>query len=203
MVSFVVLCFVLLSFNIFEKFVKNRDNRIDFGLLLKESIRVGIPIPAISSSDIGVFSVVGRRPYNEDFVSCHELTSELLYFAIFDGHGGDACARFVQENLPKTILQLLSQESSLEAVLQQSFHDINSLFEKSFTSEQSQNSETSGGKSSGTTATVCLLKNGVELVVAYVGDSRAFLCRDGNVKRLTNDHSASLKPEQVKYLNSN
>lgn len=41
---------------------------------------------------------------------------------------------------------------------------------------------------SGTTATVCLLRDGVELVVANVGDSRALLCREGQALRLTNDH---------------
>jgi len=51
--------------------------------------------------------------------------------------------------------------------------------------------------SSGTTATVCLLRNSIELVVAHVGDSRALLCRNGVVNRLTNDHSANVKAEKV------
>lgn len=50
---------------------------------------------------------------------------------------------------------------------------------------------------SGATATVCLLKNSTQLVVGYVGDSRAFICRDGSCFRLTNDHNANVKTEKV------
>lgn len=48
---------------------------------------------------------------------------------------------------------------------------------------------------SGTTATVCLLRDGVELVVANVGDSRALLCREGQAVRLTIDHDPENEKE--------
>ena len=41
---------------------------------------------------------------------------------------------------------------------------------------------------SGTTATVCLLRDGIELVIGHVGDSRAILCREGYAIRLSEDH---------------
>lgn len=50
---------------------------------------------------------------------------------------------------------------------------------------------------SGTTATVCLLRNSIELVLGHVGDSRALLCRNGETKKLTTDHTADLKSEKV------
>lgn len=43
-------------------------------------------------------------------------------------------------------------------------------------------------KHSGTTATVCLLRNGNELALGHVGDSRAILFRDGQAIRMTTDH---------------
>ena len=49
---------------------------------------------------------------------------------------------------------------------------------------------------SGSTATVALLKNGEELVVASVGDSRAILCREGKAQLLTNDHTPSSTEEK-------
>ncbi|EMP29346.1 Protein phosphatase 1K [Chelonia mydas] len=48
----------------------------------------------------------------------------------------------------------------------------------------------------GTTATVALLRDGIELVVASVGDSRALLCRKGKAIKLTIDHTPERKDEK-------
>ena len=55
---------------------------------------------------------------------------------------------------------------------------------------------------SGTTATVCLLRNGIELVVGHVGDSRATLCRSGQSLRLTNDHEPDNLVEKARIERS-
>ena len=55
---------------------------------------------------------------------------------------------------------------------------------------------------SGSTATVALLKNGEELVIASVGDSRAILCRDGKAQLLTSDHTPSSTEEKNRVLAS-
>lgn len=78
--------------------VLNRDNRIDFGLLLQQSIKSGKPIPKINIDDVGYANVLGRRTYNEDFYRAMELkpnssSTSIMYFAIFDGHGGHLCAQ--------------------------------------------------------------------------------------------------------------
>lgn len=52
---------------------------------------------------------------------------------------------------------------------------------------------------SGTTATVALLRDGIELVVASVGDSRAILCRKGKAIKLTTDHTPERKDEKERY----
>lgn len=51
----------------------------------------------------------------------------------------------------------------------------------------------------GTTATVALLRDGVELVVASVGDSRAMLCRRGRASKLTKDHTPDREDERQRY----
>lgn len=51
----------------------------------------------------------------------------------------------------------------------------------------------------GTTATVAMLRNGVELVVGSVGDSRATLCRKGRANILTNDHTPDREDERQRY----
>jgi protein phosphatase 1K len=50
---------------------------------------------------------------------------------------------------------------------------------------------------------VCLLRNGIELVVAHCGDSRALLCRNGDVVRLTTDHNSNVKAEKERIVKSN
>lgn len=51
-------------------------------------------------------------------------------------------------------------------------------------------------QSSGSTATVALLRDGIELVVASVGDSRALLCRKGKALKLTVDHTPERRDEK-------
>lgn len=55
---------------------------------------------------------------------------------------------------------------------------------------------TDGEGISGTTATVCLLRNNIELVVGHVGDSRAVLCREGEAILLTKDHVPDVQEER-------
>jgi len=56
--------------------------------------------------------------------------------------------------------------------------------------------------SSGTTATVCILKNSTELFIGHVGDSRAILCRSGEARKLTIDHEPSLITEKARIEKS-
>lgn len=51
----------------------------------------------------------------------------------------------------------------------------------------------------GTTATVAMLRDGVELVVGSVGDSRAMVCRKGQANKLTKDHTPDRKDELHRY----
>lgn len=55
------------------------------------------------------------------------------------------------------------------------------------------------GMNAGTTATVALLRDGIELVVGSVGDSRAMLCRKGKAFKLTVDHTPERKDEKERY----
>lgn len=55
------------------------------------------------------------------------------------------------------------------------------------------------GVNAGTTSTVALLRDGIELVVGSVGDSRAMLCRKGKALKLTDDHTPERKDEKERY----
>jgi len=58
-------------------------------------------------------------------------------------------------------------------------------------------------QSSGSTATVCVIRNGAELAVAHVGDSRALLCRKASALQLTDDHEPELDSERERIERCN
>lgn len=68
------------------------------------------------------------------------------------------------------------------------------------TSDRSSFVSVGPGTNAGTTATVALLRDGIELVVASVGDSRAMLCRKGKALKLTVDHTPERKDEKERWV---
>ncbi|KAL0595911.1 Protein phosphatase 1K, mitochondrial [Plecturocebus cupreus] len=211
------------------------DNRIDEPILLPPSIKYGKPIPKISLENVGCASQIGKRKENEDRFDFAQLTDEVLYFAVYDGHGGPAAADFCHTHMEKCITDLLPKEKNLETVLTLAFLEIDKAFSsharlsaddgsgdqvlKYTTGELCLVSSSRPGArghymlgfsgkrdllnfipatllTSGTTATVALLQDGIELVVASVGDSRAILCRKGKPMKLTIDHTPERKDEK-------
>ncbi|GAB6033439.1 hypothetical protein CHUAL_013325 [Chamberlinius hualienensis] len=172
------------------------DNRIELPLLMTQSIKRGKPIPKISVTNIGHATNVGRRTSNEDRYSIKEIFPELLYFAVFDGHGGSACAEFCNRHTEEHIRSWLTKgETDLKVILESVFQELNNSFARMVAFDQE-------GASSGTTATVCLLRNSIELVVGHVGDSRVILCRNGEARKLTIDHCPSIKTEKERIEKS-
>ncbi|XP_067850548.1 protein phosphatase 1K, mitochondrial [Heptranchias perlo] len=167
------------------------DNRIDEPILLPPSIKYGKPIPNVSLSKVGCVTQIGLRKENEDRFSIGMLTDNVLYFAVYDGHGGTAAADFCDKYMAKYIAQCLSQEEDLEMVLTKAFYKTDKEFARHIRLSADVSLLTSG-----TTATVALLRDSIELVVASVGDSRAILCRKGQHKRLTEDHTPERKDER-------
>lgn len=79
------------------------DNRIDEPILLPSSIRYGKPIPKVSLSKVGCASQIGQRKENEDRYRVSQMTSNIIYFAVFDGHGGaqaaDFCHKYMEQHI--------------------------------------------------------------------------------------------------------
>ncbi|NXH18504.1 PPM1K phosphatase, partial [Bucco capensis] len=167
------------------------DNRIDEPILLPPSIKYGKPIPKVSLANVGCTSHIGKRKENEDRFDYAQLTEDVLYFAVYDGHGGAAAADFCEKHMEKYIKEYLAEEVNLENVLRRAFLEINKAYER-----HAQLSADATLVNSGTTATVALLRDGIELVVASVGDSRALLCRKGKAMKLTIDHTPERKEEK-------
>ncbi|NXW85738.1 PPM1K phosphatase, partial [Alopecoenas beccarii] len=167
------------------------DNRIDEPILLPPSIKYGKPIPKVSLAKVGCATHIGKRKENEDRFDYAQLTEDVLYFAVYDGHGGAAAADFCDKYMEKYIKEFLAQEENLENVLNKAFIEINKAYEG-----HAQLAADATLMNAGTTATVALLRDGIELVVASVGDSRALLCRKGKAMKLTIDHTPERKEEK-------
>ncbi|XP_059144557.1 protein phosphatase 1K, mitochondrial-like [Physella acuta] len=165
------------------------NNRLSLPILYEQSVKKGKLIPRVPVEQIGVSSVLGRRQVNEDRWVVEELTAELLYFGIFDGHGGSYAAQFVSDHLADHLSFWMSQTDDLMTVFKNSFCDLHNLLARHLVFYYIDDDTFK----TGTTATVCLLRNSSELVVAHVGDSLAVLCRDGKPIRLSIDHD----PEDV------
>ncbi len=174
------------------------DTRIDFPIVQESSIRHGTIVPRLGADSVGVCVSAGRRSYMEDRYTVVEPAPNLLLLAVWDGHGGAECSDFCTGSIGAHLTHRLeqheqiSEEPDLGIVLTEVVLDLNSSFEKHW--------RASGGSSPspGSTATLALIRDGYELVVANVGDSRAILCREQRVLNLTVDHCPSVPEERAR-----
>lgn len=143
-------------------------------------------------------SLKGLKDVSEDRIKVTELSPNVLFIGVFDGHGGSFVVDFVNNNLPLYIKRILEQgKSSLTTALRKGFIDCDMSLAR-----EMENGNEDLVLRSGSTATVALLRNGEELVIASVGDSRAILCSDGKAILLTNDHTPSCVDEKNRVLAS-
>ena len=91
-------------------------------LMEESSLRHGTIIPVIGSDSVGTCCHQGRRAYQEDKYIVAQLgieedgihatmkpldrkhqnnSTNIMLLAVFDGHGGDDCAHYCQENLQR------------------------------------------------------------------------------------------------------
>ncbi|XP_076151063.1 protein phosphatase Mn(2+)-dependent 1K isoform X2 [Alosa pseudoharengus] len=173
------------------------DNRIDEPILLPPSIRYGKIIPKVSLSKVGCASLIGQRKENEDRYQLSQMTNNIMYFAVFDGHGGPEAADFCDKFMEKYIKDLVGEEDNLEVVLTKAFLEVDKALARHLHFSPDATLLTAG-----TTATVALLRDGIELVVGSVGDSRAMMCRKGKALKLTVDHTPERKDEKERIRKS-
>src|SRR5262245_59590580 len=118
-----------------------------------------------------------QRQANED-----SYYAKAPLFAVADGMGGaqagEVASRIAAgafERVPRD--EEVSAEGQLEQIAQQAHRDIHRLAQ-----------EDASRAGMGTTLTAALLE-GDEVAFGHVGDSRAYLLRGGELRRLTKDHS--------------
>ncbi|HZU39866.1 MAG TPA: Stp1/IreP family PP2C-type Ser/Thr phosphatase [Solirubrobacteraceae bacterium] len=117
-----------------------------------------------------------QRRGNEDSAFAHAPL-----FVVADGMGGAQAGEVASQMAVETFRQALPDGTSAEERLAQRIREANRRIHDRSRAER----ERAG---MGTTLTAAYLDDGT-LAIAHVGDSRAYLMRDGALKRLTRDHS--------------
>jgi serine/threonine protein phosphatase PrpC len=133
---------------------------------------------------IGCRSAQGLRPNNEDrFVA----DAEHHVFLVADGMGGqergEQASGLAAEIIPRVVQDRLAADANAPQAVRDALAEANQAI---IHAGQQQ----PAGRRMGTTAVVAVERQG-QVYVAGLGDSRAYLIRDGRVEQLTVDHSVA------------
>ncbi|XP_047316425.1 probable protein phosphatase 2C 65 [Impatiens glandulifera] len=155
-----------------------------------------------SSKFLSMYTQQGRKGINQDSMTSWENfngENDTYFCGVFDGHGpsGHEVSRIVRDNLPTKLSSFLKKSnnivatseffSSWENTIVRSFEDLD---EEIGAADSSVNAY-----SSGSTA-VTVIKQGDNLIISNLGDSRAILCtRDDNNKLVPVQLTKDLKPD--------
>lgn len=128
-------------------------------------------------------SIGGERDYQEDSVLTEELSDGRTLVAVADGMGGHAAGDVASSLAVEALVDGLEEDRSLD----ESFHLAN---ERVWAEAQEPDK-----KGMGTTLTAMLLDGG-SYQLANVGDSRAYLVSEEEVRQLTADHSFAAEAQE-------
>lgn len=158
-----------------------------------------LPEPAMSRTDSGAATHVGRRPNNEDSY-CQRR--ELGFFAVADGLGGHEGGEVASQLVLSTVADFLAaqeeQPRPATSVWVEPVDGVEGLIVQAVRLAHHEVNVHQSGRLSmmASTITAVLLRDG-EAVVCNLGDSRTFLVRGGEVRRLTRDHTVLAEMEEA------
>lgn len=156
--------------------------------------------PRRSASRVGTVAKFGSRT---DVGSVREQNEDSLIvrpplFVVADGMGGHAAGEVASEIAVKTIEELAPNHADAEALGRAVEEANRDIINAAIAGE--------GREGMGTTVTAAILERN-HLVIAQVGDSRAYLLHNGELTQLTRDHSlmanmieaGQITPEEARY----
>ncbi|GMU79762.1 MAG: hypothetical protein AMXMBFR46_25520 [Acidimicrobiia bacterium] len=118
---------------------------------------------------------VGRhRPGNEDAFLVHDDASVI---AVADGMGGHQAGEVASATAIAALTEWIDRGSAVDEAITEANHAVYAMAAEDFAL-----------RGMGTTMTAGVV-DGPTLVIGHVGDSRAYLWRDGQLRQLTTDHS--------------
>ena len=147
----------------------------------------------VKSRKIGMLTDVGQvRTIDEDSILAADLSfginsenEKFLLLAVADGMGGHAkgeeASKIALNTLTKSVIPELFGDTAFTELLENGIKNAN----QEILDYTSKNPESSG---MGTTA-VCAVVKGNDVHLANVGDSRAYIISDDEIRRVTKDHS--------------
>lgn len=151
------------------------------------------------SCDMAAFSIQGRRKTMEDRFNAlsHNYEKNLSVYAVFDGHGGEFAADYIEDHIFRSLQKEILQGScpadpdSVKQVITSVFRQVDAQL-VCLSRDRMDLSGSTG---------VLLYQKGDCLVVANVGDSRAVMCDSvGRVVPLSTDHKPSDPAEQQRIV---
>jgi protein phosphatase len=121
------------------------------------------------------------REKNED--TC-DMVEERRFYAVYDGMGGHNAGEVASSTARQVIREYLEQNSTQppDKLLRTALDRAS----KTIYLEARRRRELHG---MGTTAVVCIVDSRLKAWIAHVGDSRAYLIREGKMQQLTRDHT--------------
>lgn len=149
-----------------------------------------------SVKDVGISSDPNKA-HRERMEDAHVLIDKFGgiptqgYFAIYDGHGGKSAVEFVQEHLHENLLLEMSKGVSIAEA-----------FRAAYLNTDKELAVKDPGKAGCTAVSALFVRkddNTRMLYIANVGDSHAFLLREGKSIRLTYEHKPS-DPKEAERL---
>lgn len=126
----------------------------------------------------GLTEVGKVRKHNEDAIG---LNDEAQIWVVADGMGGHEAGDFASQSIVAAVKDipsgdLLARVDAMEATLQQVNADL------------VKRGQEKGGKTIGSTVIACIADL-ANVVIAWAGDSRAYLVRNGEMEQINEDHS--------------
>lgn len=162
----------------------------------------------VASLSLGENDVTNHNPHNNTInftsasaqMAAYSPVEDKLYmnddeklFAVFDGHGGDICSRYVVERVPQQLLSSLKFkppqcDSEFVSTMKSAFMRV----DEQFLNEHKNVVKTSAAGSCG----VSVLVRNDTLFVCNLGDSRVLIGGAKSHEVLTNDHNTKNEKER-------
>lgn len=139
----------------------------------------------------GGYGIQGRRKEMEDEHVIMNFPPEkcrvILFAAVFDGHCGNASAKYCAKKLFPTLVEnqkkIVADSSNMDEYIKQSCFQLDNRLRKHL-----------DGDFSGTCACFVMVTEN-EYIISNIGDSRYLLCRNGAIEFATVDHKPILESE--------